>query len=405
VSLFANPHPQALVCDLFGKVICSSQPAGQVAQDVNGKISCAGGCEQGITDGGVLHSLVRVLTIASLCVAALSAALAQATAANTASRFPALAAPQSQALTPGHLPAPDASPVGPVKIGVYLYSVQELDFSKQTFHPTFEVWFRWRGDSFDPLANFHIDGARSMTVALEDRRKLANNENYAVARVDAVINQAFDASAFPFDRHRLQIAIESPYEDDYLVYEMDRDASMLDPNVFSPVWRLSGFQLREYRKKYPTSFGLPERTEDGYSTLVVEVVAERISSRVVVDYFIGFMVCVLLCLFGYFVPASPLQVRTTLATSATFAAVGNKYIVNSLTATSVAAPLVNVAVITSFAILLIYISVSIRCARLIEAGERARAARLNRTIGIGSAVGYGALMAFFFWRALTAIPT
>ena len=292
-----------------------------------------------------------------------------------------------------------------MKVGVYLYSVQELDFSKHTFHPAFEVWFRWRGDAFDPLANLHVVDARSMTVTLEDRRKLANDENYAVARVDAVINAKFDVGAFPFDRHWLQITIESPYEDDYLVYEVDRDASMLDPDVFSPAWRLSNFQLREYRKKYPTSFGLPERTDDRYSTVVAEVVAERIGWRVAVDYFIGFMVCVLLCLFGYFVPANTLQVRMTLATSATFAAVGNKYIVNSLTETSVTAPLVNVAVITSFAMLLIYISVSIRCARLIESGQRNRAAQLNRTAGIGSAVGYGLLMAFVFWRALTALPT
>ncbi len=353
----------------------------------------------------ILHSVVRVLTVASLCVAGVPAALAQAPAADAASRLPAQSAPPPQALTPGRIPAPGTSPVGPVKIGVYLYSVQELDFSKHTFHPTFEVWFRWRGDAFDPLANLHVVGARSMTVTLEDRRKLANGENYAVARVDAVINETFETGAFPFDRHRLQIAIESPYEDDYLVYETDRDASMLDPDVFSPVWRLSGFQLREYRKQYPTSFGLAERTEDRYSTLVAEVVAERISWRVAVDYFIGFIVCVLLCLFGYFVPANMLQVRTTLATSATFAAVGNKYVVNSLTETSFTARLVNVAVIASFAILLIYMIVSIRCERLIRAGEPARAARLNRTVGIGSAVGYGVLMAFFFWRALTALPT
>lgn len=33
------------VRDLFGKVTCSSLPAGQIAQDVSGKIMCAGGCE------------------------------------------------------------------------------------------------------------------------------------------------------------------------------------------------------------------------------------------------------------------------------------------------------------------------------------------------------------------------
>ena len=191
----------------------------------------------------ILYGVVRVLTVASLCVAGLPPAVAQAPAAHDASRFSAQLAPPPQ--TPGRIPAPGTAPVGPVKVGVYLYSIQELDFSRNSFHPTFEVWFRWRGDAYEPLASFHVVGARSMTVTLEDRRKLANGENYTVARIDAVINASFDTGAFPFDRHRLQIEIESPYEDDYLSYEIDRDASMLDPDAFSPGWRLSDFQLRE----------------------------------------------------------------------------------------------------------------------------------------------------------------
>ncbi len=117
----------------------------------------------------VLRCVVRVLAIASLCVAGLATAPAEE-------------------MQLGRIPAPGASPTGPVKIGVYLFAIQELDFSKHTFHPKFEVWFRWRGDAFDPIANLHVVGARSQTVTLEDRRKLANGENYAVARVDAVVN-------------------------------------------------------------------------------------------------------------------------------------------------------------------------------------------------------------------------
>ena len=71
-----------------------------------------------------LDCVVRALMIALLCVAG---------------------AVSAQTSTPGRVPAPGTSPIGPVKTGVYLFSIQELDFSKHTFHPTFEVWFRWRG--------------------------------------------------------------------------------------------------------------------------------------------------------------------------------------------------------------------------------------------------------------------
>jgi hypothetical protein len=100
-----------------------------------------------------------------------------------------------------------------------------------------------------------------------------------------------------------------------------------------------------------------------------------------------------------------LAARTTLLTAATIAAVGNKYVVNSLTETSVTARLVNVAVVSSFAMVLIFMLASVRCERIAESGHRSRAERLNRNVQIGSAIVYVAVMTVVFWRALAAVPT
>ncbi len=309
------------------------------------------------------------------------------------------------AIAPGHIPPPNTTPLGAVQVGIYLYGIEELDFARHTFHPRFEIWWRWRGDGFDPLATLHIVGARSSNVVLEDRRKLPNGENYLVARVDAVINQTLDTGSFPFDRHRLQIQIESPYEDEYLQYTIDREASLLDPESYSPGWRLTGFRMNETRISYPTTFGLKERVGEKYSRVVADVVAERVSWRIAIDYFIGFIVCVLLCLLGYLIHPSLLSVRASLVTAATLAAIGNKYIVNSLTETSVTARLSNVAVITSFAMVLLFMMTSIVCERMIRADRTERAVRVNRNVGIAAAVAYVLIMAIVFWLALTGAPT
>ncbi|MEO5764462.1 MAG: hypothetical protein ABIR52_04060 [Casimicrobiaceae bacterium] len=355
----------------------------------------------------LFRSLLGALTTAAIACAVSPVAQAQPTP-RTAIAPPAQAhsiVPPPVTREPGSASVGSVAPVGPVKVGLFLYSIQELDFSRHTFRPSFEVWFRWRGDAFDPIANLHVVGARSTTITVEDRRRLPNDENYVVARVDAVINGTFDTGAFPFDQHRLAIAIESPFEDDYVVFEVDQEASMLDPDAFSPGWRLAGFTVREFRKHYPTSFGLAERVGDRYSTLVAEVVAQRIGWRAAIDYFIGFIVCVLLCLLGYFIPVHLLAARTTVLTAATIAAVGNKYVVNSLTETNVTAPLVNVAIISAFAMVLIFMLTSVRCERIAEAGDRKRAERINRDVGFGSAVAYVLVMLLVLWRALAAGPT
>ena len=334
------------------------------------------------------------------------AAIALVALATTA--LPASAiAPTTVVTVPGagHAPPPTKTPPGQVKIGVYLYAVQDLDFSKHTFRATFEVWWRWRGDDFDPLDTLQIVGARTMTTAVEDRRHLPNGENYMVARVDAVINERLDTGAFPFDSHRLTIEIESPYEDDYLQFVVDSEASLLDPDAFSPGWRLADFRVSEVRQQYPTTFGLKERQNERYSRVVVVVVAERVGWRAAVDHFIGFIVCVLLCMLGYFIPVNLLAARTTLLTAATIAAVGNKYVVNTLTETSMAAQLVNVSVISAFAMVLIYMLASVRCERISHAGDHNRAERLNRNVGIGSSLVYVIVMSVVFLHALTAAPS
>jgi hypothetical protein len=193
-------------------------------------------------------------------------------------------------------------------VGIYLYSIQEIDFARHLSPDSRSGW-RWRGDGFDPLGTLHIVGARSANAVQEDRRKLPNGENYLVARVDAVINQTLDTVSFPFDRHRLQIQIESPYEDEYLQYTIDNEASLLDPDSFSPGWRLTGFRMSETRIEYPTTFGLKERVGERYSRVVADVVAERVGWRAAVDYFIGFIVCVLVCFLAFFIHPRLIQVR------------------------------------------------------------------------------------------------
>lgn len=51
-ELYVNLSGQAVcgkgrcVRDVFGKVTCSSQPGGQVTQDINGRVACVGSCEE-----------------------------------------------------------------------------------------------------------------------------------------------------------------------------------------------------------------------------------------------------------------------------------------------------------------------------------------------------------------------
>jgi hypothetical protein len=284
-------------------------------------------------------------------------------------------------------PPPTAALPGEVRIGVFLYAVQELDLARHSFRVSFNVWWRFHGDAFDPIATLQVVNARSTTVVLDDKRRLPDGDTYIDARVDATIERVLDTSAFPFDRHRLRIEIESPYEDDYLRYIVDTQSSRTDSEMYSPGWRIADFSIHEERKHYPTSFGLRERSNDRYSRAVVEVTAERVGWRVAIDYFVGFITCILICLLAFLVHPRLLPARATMMGTAVFAAIGNKYIVNALTDASGTAQITNIVVVTSFSMVLILLLSSVACERMIEAGRPGRALRTNRWIGIAATIG------------------
>ena len=297
-------------------------------------------------------------------------------------------------------PASAAQAPGDVRVGVFLYSVQELDIARHSFRVSFNIWWRYQGDGFDPIASLQVVNARAISVNLDDKRRLPSGENYVAARVDATIERILDTSTFPFDSHRLRIEIESPYEDAYLKYVVDTDSSMLDPEVYSPGWRISDFAFHEERKHYQTTFGLPGHANDRYSRAVVEVTARHVGWMHAIDYFIGFITSVLICLLGFLVNPRLLPTRATMIGTAVFAAVGNKYIVNSLTTdASFGARPVNIVVVTAFSMVLILLLTSIACERMIEAGNVERAFRTNRIVGLSAACGCLLVTMYVAWIA------
>ena len=177
---------------------------------------------------------------------------------------------------------------------------------------------------------------------------------------------------------------------------------MLDPEAYSPGWQISDFSIYEERKHYITDFGLKERTNDRYSRAIVEVTARHVGWHLAIDYFIGFITCVLICLLGFLVHPRMLPTRATMIGTAVFSAIGNKYIVNSLTDTTYGARLANVVVVTSFAMVLILLLSSIACERMIEAGYPDRALRTNRNVGVLAASGCVLVALYVTWIALRA---
>ena len=279
--------------------------------------------------------------------------------------------PTGGAVLPGSEPEP-------VTLGVYIDSVHGFNFSDGTFRVSGYMWWKFKSKEFNPLAAMQIINARDVRVLQPAQQVFPDGRRYASVPFFATINQHLDAAAYPFDRHPLQIHIETWYPAKELTLVPDTTESKLGNEVFSPGWRVSDLRVSAKPYTYPTNFGYVSQSDQTYSRATIELTARRESSGLVFDAFIGFFVCGLLCLAGYLVNPALLGPRTTLIASATFAAMSNKYLINSQIDSSVRSLLADRVALGAFLMIGALLATSAWCERLIEAGRTGQAARVNR---------------------------
>jgi hypothetical protein len=305
----------------------------------------------------------------------------------------------AQAATPTGAELPGSDPEK-VTFGVYVQDIYAFNFADGSVRISGYLWWKFRSDEFDPLESAGIINARDMRLTQPVRRTMPDGQHYVGASFFATINQRLDAAAYPFDSHRLTLILEHWYSSRELQLIADAGESRLSNELFSPGWHISDLAVSIGDYTYPTKFGSAAPSDQTYSRAQIAVSANRNSTGLVFDAFVGFFVSSLLCLGSYFVNPSMFGVRSTLIASATFAAISNKYLINSQIDAAVRSALADRVALAAFLMIGALLITSIICERLLEAGQVARAARFNRLAFIGVAIAYAVGISLSFALAL-----
>lgn len=167
---------------------------------------------------------IRILRLL-LCIATLAAAVIAGPGLGTA----AAATPDAPAGGHGVAAAPQA-PVR-VRVGVYLLNVGRLDIGASTYSMDFYVSFRCDVDC-EP-GNFEILNGKATIEKNDDEPR------FKVFRVRADLIAQFDLRSFPFDTHRLIIAMEDKVQqDNKIIYEPDLRVTGIHPSAVVVGWSL-----------------------------------------------------------------------------------------------------------------------------------------------------------------------
>lgn len=278
-------------------------------------------------------------------------------------------------------PPADAQPrTARVDVGLFVASVYDLNFYDQTFKSNFWVWFLYDDPLYDPVAGIEITNAREYEVLEKYGRQREDGRYYVAAKFVAVINQPWDITDFPFDAQRLNIVIESVGKDSSLLeFGVDAENSVITPDLGLSGWHHLPLEAERQVFHYNTNFGEEAAGDLSFPRVQFTVPLRRSNPKLYFEVYIGYMIAFLMCSAILLTkPSGMPDYRIGMILAATFAAIGNKNVLESNYPSSPNIGLADQIEIATFALITLCMVIAVGAERLHLDGRDDLAAKSNR---------------------------
>ena len=266
-----------------------------------------------------------------------------------------------------------------VKIGLFVTDLYDLNLSEKRFSADFWLWFNYSDSTLVPMETIELTKARELNKRL-DFLEEKGGVQWATQKINAVFKADWDVQDFPFDVQVLTIDIEESDRDiGSLVYEVDTASTKYFSEISIKNWEIVDFGVRNSAIAYPTDYGDP--TLDGTSTYTRAMVyfkLKRKSQGLFFTLFTGVYVAFFISVLVFFIDPVDVDPRFGLSVGGLFAAVGNKYIVDSILPQSTSFTLVDKIHIMTYIFLLLCIVLSVISLRLWKNNKKVQSRRLDR---------------------------
>ncbi len=165
-----------------------------------------------------------------------------------------------------------------------------------------------------------------------DFNEQKNGISWAGKKVHAIVKKDWDIRRFPFDEQQMTVELEESDQDaGTLVYVADTANTRLDPKLALSNWKIERFEISTGTHKYETTYGDPVLTEGSeYPRAALTVFIKRKSRGLFFSLFTGLYVAFFISSLVFFIDPIEVDPRFGLSVGGLFAAVGNKYIVDSI---------------------------------------------------------------------------
>lgn len=256
-------------------------------------------------------------------------------------------------------------------MGLYIYSLYDLNLADKSFGTVFYLWVNHHNDSLSFDGNLEVVNAKSTEYSLYFDVDLEDDARWVSQKCRAQVIKDWDISNYPFDKQVLTIQLEEGNEDaSLLILKADTINSKIHREIKLRDWQITGFKISDGITVYETTYGDPNlKGESRYAMIRADIFLERINVWVIFfKIFTGVFVGFLISVFVFFIKPINVDPRFGLCVGGLFAAVGNKYVVESTVATVSSNTLIDTLHNLTFVAILLVIAISVLSLYIYEKG-------------------------------------
>ncbi len=267
-----------------------------------------------------------------------------------------------------------------VKVGAYVISVHDINFHDKEYTVRFWLWFLYNNPEFDFSKQLDIPNAKSIDPP-EIMSDSIDGQAWVIMKMKCTMKESWKVDDFPFDSQHLNIQIENTlFDKDDLVFAPDLAGSRYEKRIAIDGWTITNFKVNTKVSEYETGFGdyrLPSQHTE-FASFNVEMDIERDAWGLFMKIFIGMYIAFLIAIIGFTPNPWELEPRFGLPVGGLFAAVGNKYIIDSLLPESSEFTLVDTLHALTFFAILATLVVSASALKLHDWGRKEACMQVNR---------------------------
>ncbi len=289
-----------------------------------------------------------------------------------------------------------------VRIGLYLNDIYDVNLSEKSFSAQFWVWLNYQDSTLRPEETLEFPNAKETNVQMAFSEQ-KGGIRWASRRLTAILKKDWDVRRFPFDLQKMVIELEESDRDtSSIIYVPDRQNTKIDPKLSLSGWKIERFELTTGARRYDTTYGDPTLTESSaYAHAEFALYLRRQTLGLFFSLFTGMYVSFFISWLVFFIDPIDVDPRFGLSVGGLFAAVGNKYIVDSILPQSTTFTLVDKLHVVTYFFLLLCIVLSVTSLRIWKNGSPEASARFDRHSWMAILISYLLANAWLIGTALT----